>query len=75
VTNFATETADIPTKKAPISKKQMETVLNTFFDVKGIVHFEFIPQGQTVNEAYYVNIVKGLCEAVCGKRPQLWLND
>jgi hypothetical protein len=22
-----------------------------------------------------VNIVKGLCEAVCGKRPQLWLND
>jgi hypothetical protein len=46
-------------------KSQMETVLITFFDVKGIVHFEFIPQGRTVSQAYYVEIVKRLREAVC----------
>jgi hypothetical protein len=32
----------------------------TFFCIKGIVHFEFVPQGQTVNKASYVSILK-LC--------------
>jgi hypothetical protein len=39
------------------------------------VHFEFIPQGQTVNQAYCVKIQKRLHEAVRGKRPELWPND
>jgi hypothetical protein len=44
----------------------MKTVFITFFDVKGI-HFKFIPQGQTVTQAYYVEIQKWLFEAVCRK--------
>jgi hypothetical protein len=51
-----------------MSKSQMKTMLITFFDIKGIVHFEFIPQGQKVNQAYYVETLK-LC---IGKRPGLW---
>jgi hypothetical protein len=47
-----------------ISKSQMKAVLITFFDVKGTVHFEFIPKDKTVNQAYYVEIMKGLSEAV-----------
>jgi hypothetical protein len=34
--------------------------------------FEFIPQGQTVNQAYYVELLKWLREAVRIKRPELW---
>jgi len=44
-------------KKACMSKSQMKTMLITFFDIKGIVHFEFIPQGQIVNKAYYNDII------------------
>jgi hypothetical protein len=44
-------------------------------DINGIVHFEFIPQGQTVNEAYYMEVLKRLREAVLRKRLQLWPND
>jgi hypothetical protein len=40
-----------------MSEPQMEAILITFFDIKGIVHFEFIPQSLTVNQAY-VEIVK-----------------
>jgi len=31
-------------------KSQMKAVLITFFDINDIVHFEFIPQDQTVNQ-------------------------
>jgi hypothetical protein len=31
-------------------KSQMKTVLITFFDIKGIIHFELIIQGQTATE-------------------------
>jgi hypothetical protein len=33
---------------------QMKAMLITFFDIKDIFHLEFIPQGQTVNQAYQV---------------------
>jgi hypothetical protein len=63
------------TKLAGVSKSQMKTILITSFKIKGIVHFEFIPQGQTVNQAYYVEILKRLREAVHRERPELWTND
>jgi len=62
-------------KRACMLKSQMKTVLITFFGIKSTLHSEFIPQGQTVNHAYYVEILKQLHEAVHRKQPELWPND
>jgi hypothetical protein len=47
-----------------MSESQMKTMIVTFFDVKGIVVFEFNAQDQTVIQAYYLEILKQLHEAV-----------
>jgi hypothetical protein len=56
-------------------KSQMKAMLIAFFDIKGIVHFEFIPQAKTVSQVYYVEILKRLREVVHRKGHELWPND
>jgi hypothetical protein len=56
-------------------QSQMKTMIIIFLDIMIIIHFELSPQGHTVNQAYYVEILKGLCEAVHRRRPELWPSD
>jgi hypothetical protein len=58
-------------KRARTSKSQMKTMLITFFEIEGT---EFIPQGQTVNQAYFVEILKRLLEDM-HRRSELKPND
>ena len=50
-------------------------MLICFFDQKGRVHKEFVPPGQTVNTAFYVEVLKRLRENVRRKRPDQWRNN
>jgi hypothetical protein len=52
----------------------MKKILITFFDINVIIHFEFLPQKQRVDQAYYVEIFKRLHEAVRRKTPEIWPN-
>ena len=49
--------------------KNQSHVDGFFFDCHGIVHHEFAPEGQTVNAAFYVEVLKLLRDRV---RPELW---
>ena len=40
----------------------------TFFDVRGMVHYEFLPQGQTVNQHVYKEILQRLLRSVREKK-------
>ena len=35
-------------------------MLTVFFDYSGVVHSEFLPEGQTVNKEYYLSVMKRL---------------
>ncbi|GFS78018.1 putative DD34D transposase [Trichonephila clavipes] len=43
-------------KKARMSKSRMKTMLIVFFDKNGVVQSEFVPEGQKVNGAFYVEV-------------------
>jgi hypothetical protein len=62
-------------KKPLMSKSQTKKMLIKFLDIRGTVHFEFILQGQKINEAYYMEILQRLYEAVPIKGPEIWPND
>ena len=43
-----------------------------FLHYKGIVHYEFIAQGQTVSQQCYLEVLTKLRESFRRKRPGLW---
>jgi len=67
------------TDEGKASDKQHEVnvdlVFFFFFDQKGIVHKEFVPPGQTVNAALYVEVLRLLRENVRRKPPDQWQNN
>jgi hypothetical protein len=53
-------------------KGKVKGMLNIFFGIKGNVHKEFVLVGQTVNSAYYFDVLRRLCENVRRLRTGLW---
>ena len=51
-------------KKARMSRSNMKVMLVVFFDWQGVIHYEFVPRGQTVNKELCVSVLKCLREAV-----------
>jgi hypothetical protein len=51
--------------------RQVKSMFIIFFDVKGIVHKEFVLAGLTVNSAYYCDILRRLLENVQRLPPEI----
>jgi len=56
-------------------QSNIKSKLICFFDQKGIVYKEFVPSGQIVNAAFYIEVLKHRRENVRRKRPDQWRNN
>ena len=63
------------TKKVRKSCSKIKTMLIVFFDIRGVVHHEYVPPGQTVNAIFHVEVLKRLHEHVRRARPELWAEN
>ena len=61
-------------KKSTLESLKCEGDVDSFFNWQGIVYYEFVPHGETVNKDFYLNVLKRLMEAVRRKRPEAWTN-
>ena len=61
-------------KKALMQESKLRMMLICFFDQEGIVHWEFVTPGMTVNADFYCDVLR-LRENVRRNRPQKWQNQ
>lgn len=61
-------------KIARMSKSKFKAMMIVFFDIRGIVHIDWVPEGQTVNQVYYKQVLTTLRERVRRKRFEMWKN-
>ena len=59
-------------KKARMQRSQVKVMLITFFDHQGMVHHEFVPQRQTVNQHFHKEVLICLVYKICQKRRASW---
>jgi len=69
---FQWKTASSRPKKARQMKSSVKTMLIAFFDTEGLVHYEYVPRGQTVNKEFYKTVLQRLRDAVRRHRPEKW---
>ena len=60
-------------KKARQSKSKFKAMMIDFFDIWGIVHIDWVSEGQTVNQVYYKEVLTNLHEWL-KRRPEMWKN-
>jgi len=58
-----------PSQESENEQIQNQIMLICFFDSKGIVHKEFVPPGQTVNQTFYREVLERLRKSVARVRP------
>ena len=66
-------------KKDGQSKSKFKAMMIVYFDIRGIVHVDWVPEGQTVNQVYYNEVLTNLRERVRRRRrrrrrTEMWKN-
>ena len=53
-----------------LQKSKVKIMLVCFYDSKGITHHEFVPEGQTVTESFYLSVLELLWKRIRLVRPE-----
>ncbi len=59
----------------PSQKLKLWWLVFCFFYCQGIILQEWVPGGQTVNAAYYIEVLKKLRARILRKPPELWVEN
>ena len=62
------ETSPRP-KKLWFQKSRVKIMFVVFFDWQGVIHKEFVPEGQTINAVYYKGVMERLLNRIRRVRP------
>ena len=65
---WVAETSPQP-KKLKFQKSRVKTMLVIFFDWQGVIHKEFLPEGETINAVYYKGVMERLLNRIQRVRP------
>jgi len=57
-------------KKVHLQKSKVKIMLVCFYDSKGIIHHEFVPEGQTVTGSFYLSVLECLWKRFCRVWPE-----
>jgi len=61
-------------KRERQSKSKFKALMTFLSDIRGIVHVDWVPEGQTVNQVYYKEFMTNLRDRMRRKRPEMWKN-
>jgi hypothetical protein len=57
-----------------MEKSRMKTMFIVFFDAQGVIHREFVPEGQTVNGQFYLVVMERLLKRILRVRPEFHIS-
>ncbi len=50
----------------------VKTMLILLFNRKGVIHHEYVPEGQIVNIIFYIQVLSCLCKHIAHVMPEMW---
>jgi hypothetical protein len=53
-------------------RENVKAMMIIFFNIRGIIIIEWVPEGQRVNQKYYLEVLTKLRERVRKKMSDLW---
>ncbi len=61
-----------PPRKAKVVASDKKVMVIAFFDIRGLIYTHYVPKGQTINAAYYIDVLEMLQRHIRKKDPS-WL--